>query len=247
MHEGLRRRELLQRSAAASGAVASLWAVPRLVREAYGDPIPIPPAARSVEGGLAAFAARWQGAGPVVRVTRFGPYLSDKVFNCRVAGTERAYVLRLGTAGGELTPGIDPFRHADMVMAEQDWLGLLYGDFTGLGPLIEGGVFPARDGANKVALLGIVMYLFAHIPAGADPDPDLLLHVLEGVAQRGVARRRSERAPAQHRRLGPISEAAHRARELPPRWHPRAGVDRADDALQLLLGLRDAAGTSERP
>src|SRR5207248_8345450 len=111
--------------------------------------------------------------------------LSDKVFNCRVAGTERAYILRLGTAGAVLAPGIDPDRHADMAMAEQDWLGLLYGDFTGLGPLIEGGVFPARDGANKVALLGIVMYLFAHIPAGADPDPDLLLRVLEGVAQRG--------------------------------------------------------------
>src|SRR5438067_802304 len=183
--QGLERRELFKRGALASGAFASLWALPRVVREAYGDPIPIPPEARSVEAGLAAFVAKWQGAGPVIKLTRFGPYLSDKVFNCHVAGTPRAYTLRLGTAGGEVAPGIDPYRHADMAMAEADWLGLLYGDFTGLGPLIEGSVFPARDGANKVALLGIVMYLFAHIPAGANPDPDLLLRVLQGVADRG--------------------------------------------------------------
>src|SRR4051794_38714964 len=109
--EGIERRELLRRGALASGTVAALWTLPRVVEQEYGDPIPIPPGARSVEAGLTAFTAKWQAAGPIVRLTRFGPFLSDKVFNCRVAGSARAYILRLGTAGGELTPGIDPFRH----------------------------------------------------------------------------------------------------------------------------------------
>src|SRR5439155_2135370 len=171
------------------GAVAggSLAGILALVQEAYGDPIPIPPATRSVEGGLAAFAARYEGAGPVIRLTRFGDFLSDKTFNCRVANTPRSYVLKLGTAGAMLTPGTDPQRHADMVMSEADWLGVLYGDFSGLAPLVSGGSFPSRDGANKVALLGIVMYVFAHMPAGANPDTDLLVRVLNGLASEGIA------------------------------------------------------------
>jgi 2-methylcitrate dehydratase PrpD len=182
---GFGRRQFLTRSAAAGGAFAGIWALPSLVREAYGEPIAIPEAARSVEGGLAAFAARWEVGGPVIALTRFGQFISDKVFNCRVADQPRSYVLRLGTAGATLTPGIDPFRHADMVMPEKDWLGVLYGDFTGFAPLLSGDSFPSRDGANKVALLGTVMYVFAHIPAGKDPDPDLLVRILEGLIARG--------------------------------------------------------------
>src|SRR5438876_3720222 len=141
---GVPRREFLRRSALAGGGLAGLWALPAIVQDAYGDPIPVPKAARSVEAGLAAFAARWEVAGPVIRLTRFGDFISDKVFNCRVAGQPRSYVLRLGSAGAAMTPGIDPFRHADMVLAEDDWLGVLYGDFTGLAPLLSGGMFPSR-------------------------------------------------------------------------------------------------------
>ena len=180
------RRDFLKLSAATSGALAGIWAVPAAVREAYGEPIVVPPEARSFEGGLQVFAARWAAAGPVVRVTRFGQFLSDKVFNCRVSGEPRSFVLRLGTAGATVNPGVDPFRHADMVMAEEDWLGLLYGDFSGFAPLMSGDVFPSRDAANKVVLLGVVMYVFAHMPAGKDPDPDLLLRVLQGLAFRGL-------------------------------------------------------------
>ena len=182
---GLPRREFLKRSAAAGGVFAGAWALPVLVREAYGDPIPIPHAARTVEGGLAAFAGRWQVAGPAVKLTRFGDFLSDKTFNCRVAETPRSYVLKLGTAGATLNPGIDPQRHADMVMPEADWLGVLYGDFSGLAALTYGECFPTRSGANSVALLGIVMYAFSFIPAGANPDPQLLLEVLQGLAREG--------------------------------------------------------------
>src|SRR5437867_7774883 len=177
----MRRRDLLRRGAAASGGLATLWAITSLVREAYGDPIPIPPATRSVEGGLSLFTARWAVAGPIIRLTRFGQYISDKVFNCRVSGTTRSYVLRVGSAGATLNPGVDPYRHADVVMPEEDWLGVLYGDFTGLAPLLSGDLYPSRDGANKVALLGIVMYVFAHIPAGKDPDPQLSVRILEGI------------------------------------------------------------------
>jgi 2-methylcitrate dehydratase PrpD len=180
---GLPRRAFL---AAAGGTVASMWTIPGLVREAYGDPVPVPPQARSVEFGLAAFAARWQAAGPVVKLTRFGDFLSDKTFNCRVAGGPRSYVLKLGTAGATLAPGSDPQRHGDMVMSEEDWLGVLYGDFSGLAPLAHGESFPSRDAANKIALLGIVMYVFAYIPAGAKPDPQLLLRVLQGLAREGI-------------------------------------------------------------
>ena len=56
--DGLPRREFLKRSAIAGGAFGGAWALPALIREAYGDPVPIPHAARSVEGGLAAFAGR---------------------------------------------------------------------------------------------------------------------------------------------------------------------------------------------
>jgi 2-methylcitrate dehydratase PrpD len=192
---GLRRREFLKRGAVAGGALAGMSGIPTLVREAYGDPVPVPTAARSVEAGLAAFAARWQGAGPAVKLTRFGDFLSDKTFNCRVAGTPRSYVLTLGTAGATVSPGTDPQRHADMVMPEEDWLGVLYGDFTGLAPLMYGESFPSRDAANKVALLGIVMYVFAYIPAGANPDPKLLVQVLEGLVQRGLPACAGEPAP----------------------------------------------------
>src|SRR2546423_12098481 len=88
---GLIRRDFLNRSAAPGGAVAGLWSIPQLVREAYGDPVPVPKESRNVEAGLQAFAARWDVAGPVVRLTRFGPFLSDKIFNCRVAGQPRNY------------------------------------------------------------------------------------------------------------------------------------------------------------
>src|SRR5947207_1984426 len=59
--QGLERRELFRRGAVAGGAFASLWALPKLVKDAYGDPIPIPPEARSVEAGLTAVVARMLG------------------------------------------------------------------------------------------------------------------------------------------------------------------------------------------
>lgn len=188
MDDGLDRRDFIKLGTAAGTGLAALWAIPPLVREAYGQPVPVPEEARSVEAGLALFTQRWQGVGAVVAVTRFGQFVTDKVFNCRVADQPRSYVLRISSGGSaELTPGVDPFRHADMILTEEDWKGLLYGDFTGLAPFMDGTVFPARDGANKVALLGILMHTFAHFPAGSNPpDPELLVRVLAGLAQHGL-------------------------------------------------------------
>jgi 2-methylcitrate dehydratase PrpD len=154
-------------------------------RTVLGAPLQIPAQARSVEGGLAAFAAKWGAAGPVIVLTRFGRFLSNKIFNCRVGGTTRSYILNLGAAGATVAPGLDPYAHGDVVMEEQDWLGVLYGDYTGLAPALAGRFYADRDDANRAILLGIIMYVFAHIPAGANPDPDLLLRILAGAAFAG--------------------------------------------------------------
>jgi 2-methylcitrate dehydratase PrpD len=184
---GLDRRAFIARGAAASGGLAALMAAPGIVREAYGEPLPVPDETRSVEAGLTLFTQRWQGVGAVIAVTRFGQFVTDKVFNCRVADQPRSYVLRIGSGTATLNPGIDPFRHADMILTEADWLGLLYGDFTGLAPFVHGGMYPSRDGANKVALLGILMHTFAHFPAGSNPpDPELLTRVLVSFARHGL-------------------------------------------------------------
>jgi len=182
---GVPRREFLRQGALTGGGMTGLALLPSLARRSYDGPVPVPPTARSVEAGLSGFVARWAAAGPVLALTRFAPFICDKVFNCRVADQARSYVLRLGTAGGAVSPGADPYRHADVVMPEHDWLGLLYGDYTGLSPFVAGDLFPSRDQSNKVVLLGIVMYVFAFLPAGKDPDPQLFLRILEGVVQRG--------------------------------------------------------------
>ena len=185
---GLDRRDFIKLGAAAGGGLAGLWAIAGPVREAYGQPLPVPAEARTVEGGLALFAQRWRGAGPIIATTRYAQFVSDKVFNCRVADQPRSYALRLSSSGSaELTPGTDPFRHADVVLPEADWLGILYGDYSGLAPLMDGNLFPGRDASNKAALLGVFMYTFAHLPAGSTrPDPELLLRALGGLAQYGL-------------------------------------------------------------
>lgn len=182
----LSRRGFLKGSAGVAGGVFAAR-LAASTRAALGEPIVVPEAARTVEAGLEAFAAKFSVAGPAILLTRFGRFLSNKIFNCRVAGTPRSYVLNLGTAGATVAPGIDPYAHADVVLTEADWLGVLFGEQTGLAPALAGRFHPSRDTANRAILLGIVMFIFAHIPAGANPDPDLLRRIVAGaVERRGV-------------------------------------------------------------
>jgi len=57
---------------------------------------------QTVEAGRAASAAKWEIAGPVILLSRFGRFLSNKTFNCRVADTTRSWVRYLGAAGATL-------------------------------------------------------------------------------------------------------------------------------------------------
>lgn len=139
---------------------------------------------RTVEKGLTAFVAKWQAAGVAVSATRFGRFLTNRTFNCHVANTGRSYTLRFGPAGVAMDPGRDPGAHATLVLEEAEWEGILYGDFNGLAPIMTGSFHLRRDETNRGALLGIVMYVFAHVPASADDDPEYLARTLQGVVER---------------------------------------------------------------
>ncbi|MEA2472386.1 MAG: hypothetical protein QOE06_301, partial [Thermoleophilaceae bacterium] len=56
---GLDRRDFIKLGAAAGASAAGLAAIAAPVREAFGQPLPIPAESRTVEAGLALFAQRW--------------------------------------------------------------------------------------------------------------------------------------------------------------------------------------------
>src|SRR5437667_45889 len=225
------RRTFLKGTTAVAGTLASLSAFGQLGAEACAQTptFPVPAAARTPEGGLAAFVAKWQAAGPAIVLTRFGRFLSNRIFNCHVAGTPRAYNLFLGAAGATLAPGTNPSAHANLILDEGDWNGVLYGDFTGLAPLVAGRAFPSRDEANRAALLLIVMYIFAHIPAGADNDPAFLANLLRDLAARqGLPQCEGEQLPGAAPRVGGL--------DVP---RPLGGIDRAGRAGGGRAGRRE--------
>ncbi len=190
---GVDRRRFLQ----GAGAVTSLaffGAMAHRLGLAAATPQPrdgtdqmptVQPDPGTVESGLAAFAATWNGAGPVLAATRFGRFVVNKTFNCHVANTPRAFSLALGPTGAALSPGRDPTAHADVVLDEQDWLDVLGGEFTGLAPVLAGRAYPRKDEANKITTLLLVMYVAAHLPVELDGDPRFTEELVEGFLQRG--------------------------------------------------------------
>src|SRR5256712_6978402 len=156
------RRSFLKGTTAVAGTLASLSAFGKLVAEAFAQTpsLPVPEEARTPEAGLAAFVAKWQAARPATRLTRFGRLPSNRIFHCHVAGTPRAYNLFLGAAGATPALGTNPPAHANLILDEGDWNGVLYGDFTGLAPLGGGRALPPRDPANRAPLSLIRMYIF---------------------------------------------------------------------------------------
>ena len=181
----LGRRAFLKRSGLVGGALFSASLFGKAVKDVYGDPIVIPKETRSVEAGLAAFTAKWIAAGPVIVLTRFGRFLSNKVFNVRIADDPRTYNLTLGAAGAAVAPGLNPFANATVVMTNEALTDVLYGDFVGLGAFLAKEAYASRDDMNKAVLLAILFYVFAHVPAGANPDPQLFLQIMQEAAQRG--------------------------------------------------------------
>jgi 2-methylcitrate dehydratase PrpD len=128
--------------------------------------------ARTVEGGLELFATKWDALGGAITQTKFGRFVASKTFNCHVADTGRAYSLELGPAGGAaLSPGRDPSAHATLLLSEEDWLAVLYGEYSPLAPALNGRSYSTKSESNYASVLGLVMFLFAHLPASTVTDP----------------------------------------------------------------------------
>lgn len=191
------RRSLLQ----GLGGLGALTVLGRTAVEesaAQDTATTVPEAARSVETGLELFATKWSAGGPIITATRFGRFLTNKTFNCRVvipetdadgddaADPSRSYTLALGTAGATVTPGATETAHAELTMDEGDWEDVLYGDYTGLAPILGGEVYPNKDQANSIVGLALVMYVLAHVPH-PDADPRFTAETIEGFfARNGV-------------------------------------------------------------
>lgn len=193
--DGFDRRSVLQGVGGLSTlALLGQHAVQR--GDADASATTVPEAARSVEAGLELFASKWAAGGPVITATRFGRFLTNKSFTVhvvldatdddsdRTADPARSYTLTLETAGAEVTPGVTPAAHAALTMDEGDWEDILYGEYTGLGPILGGRTYPNKDDANTLVGLVLVMYVLAHVPH-PELDPRFTAETLEGFFQRG--------------------------------------------------------------
>lgn len=170
------RRGLLQ----AGGVLASLSAFGGLVGEvaAADDGVApqvgddgVPEEARTVEAGLQAFAAKWEALGPYITNTKFGHYASNATVNCVVADDPRAFAVEFGPSGGVVvSPGRDPRAHATLALDEDDLLGVLYGEFCPFAPATQGNAYVPKRELTHASLFGLVLFLFAHLPASLAHD-----------------------------------------------------------------------------
>lgn len=180
-----KRRQILQ---GASGLLASVAAFGRgAAREASGSRSSngVPEDARQFEAGLKSFVAKWEALGPAITQARFGRYLSATIINCQVARSGRVYALTFGPEGGiSMSPGRNEYAHSTLVVDEQDWIDILYGEVTGLAPALAGRTFAEKSEVNTGAIFAIVLYVFAHIPVSVAHDPAFNLETLQGVFER---------------------------------------------------------------
>ena len=186
------RRTLLQSAggAAAASVLAGALSEAAAASDANGRAATeVPESARTVEGGLSLFAAKWNAVGGViVNTQQFGAYLSGKTFNLYVADDGRAYRLELGPEGGaSVAEGADPRAYASLTVDRSDWHDILYGEYTGLAPALEGRAFAPRSDVNEGALLAIILSVLAHIPVSTAQDLGSNAKQL-----RGIIRRRGE-------------------------------------------------------
>lgn len=237
----------------------------------------VPEEARSVEAGLELFATKWAAGGPIITATRFGRFLTNQTYNVHVVQPEtdddtdgqadpaRSYTLTLGTAGATATPGVTPTAHAELTMDEADWEAVLYGDYTGLAPILAGDTYPNKDDANTLVGLVLVMYVLAHVPH-PDEDPRFTAETLEGLFQRGGVPE-CEGEPAsfatvnrvQNDPAGEVRERAFGTNDAPDltrefaEWVEALSYDRlgeeqvqlAKEQLKNMLGCMVAGGATE--
>jgi 2-methylcitrate dehydratase PrpD len=236
----------------------------RAVEATAATPERPPEEARTVEAGLSAFAAKYEAAGAAIPLTRFGRFLENRTFVCDVAGSPQAYTLALGSTGAALSAGKDPSAHVTLTLEASDWTDVLYGDYTGLAPVINGRSYVARDEANSGVLLLLVMYVFAHLPAGADYDPAFLAGTINGSVQRGGVEECETAPPAFERAEGFREDPQGRGEEellgttdAPPvtrelaEWVadleyedvPATEIEAAKDQLRSVLGVVYAGST----
>jgi 2-methylcitrate dehydratase PrpD len=224
----------------------------------------VPEAARTVEGGLSLFTAKWNAVGGVITNTQqFGAYLSGKTFNLHVADDGRAYRLELGPEGGaSYSPGADPRAHASLTVDEADWHDILYGEYTGLAPALEGRAFAPRSNVNEGALLAIILSVIAHIPVSTAQDLGANAKLLRGILRRRgetdcgstvgdsqveTADERLKRTAtgAPNRAPDVTCELATRAAALSYEDLPEEVVERVKTQLKSILGVSYAATTLE--
>lgn len=223
----------------------------------------VPEEARSIEAGFEAFVATWNAVGPAVTTGQFGAYLVSKTFNCYVADDDRAYTLRLGPEGGaSFSPGADPGADVSLTVDAADWKAILYGDYSGLAPALAGRVFAPKSQVNEGALLAIVLYILAHVPASLAHDADANAETLQGIFERQgatdcgsdighredpaesfVTHRERTAFGTANRAPDVTAELADRTAALAYDDLPEATVDAAKTQLKSILGVTYAAGT----
>lgn len=172
-----------------SGVVSSLALLGSAFAErtdSTSDAKGVPEGARNVEAGLSTFVGKWEALGPVITQERFGRYFSGTVINCHVVDTPRSYHVTFGPdAGATLATGRNPSAHATLAAERDDWIDILYGEYTGVAPGLDGRTYAPKSEINYATIFALVLTVFAHLPASLAANPDFNAETLLQGLQRG--------------------------------------------------------------
>jgi 2-methylcitrate dehydratase PrpD len=182
----LDRRSVLRGTSGVVSSLALLGSAFAEEAEPTFDAEGVPEEARNVEAGLSSFVAKWEALGPVITQERFGRYFSGTVINCHVTDTPRAYHITFSPdAGATLSTGRNPAAHATLVADRDDWIDILYGEYTGVAPGLDGRTYAPKSELNYASIFALVLTIFAHLPASPAANPDFNAETLFQGLQRG--------------------------------------------------------------